>query len=370
MKLKQVVSAGVALPLVLAIFTRSGAVDTRQIETVRGKEVLDAQDLQIIDEFLGEAVRELVSTRDFAEIAKLRTVILSKQSSQGQYAQQFSESSLKHISAGLQRASELPEQRRFKVILNLLILVDGLQDPGLTDLAIGMLKHSHKVVRYWAVRCVTNPGLIAKLNPGGAAESQLVQRIADQLSQLVDTASPEVLALIAEFAATVRIPQGEDLLGQIVDARISRYSDWTVEYELLDGAILKLLYNKIVATSVPKPALARRFGQLYSLVMQRYIKGQDFLGDANKHYLASVLVEIEQKCVSRLLGRPQSTIKEAVEQRDYSGLLQEHNRLLGGGTGQAELTAKLNFDYGTGPDGRTRTAPLTLPEPPATRKSE
>jgi len=375
MKLKGVIPAFLAAFIVLAMIARSRAVDTRQIEKVFTKQVLDSEDLKIIDQFLGEAVRELVNTREFAEIAKLRTVILSKQSTQGQYAQQFSESAFKHISAGLEQARQLPQDRQFKVILNLLILVDGLQDPRLTDLAIAQLKHSNQAVRYWAVRCVTNPGLVEKLNPGASVSQELVQRIAEQLKELVDTASPEVLGLMAEFAGTVKVAQGEDLLGRIADARMKRYADWTVEYELVDGTILKLLYGKIAATepalSLSKgsadPALARRFGQLYSYVMQRYIKGRDFLPEANKHYLTSVLVDVEEKCIGRLLRRPQSTIKKAVEQADYAAVQQEYDKLFGDGARQGQLVEQLKFDYGANPDGSKRAAPLALPEPPKPR---
>ena len=380
MKLKGVIPAFLAAFIVLAMIARSRAVDTRQIEKVFTKQVLDGEDLKIIDQFLGEAVRELVNTRDFAEIAKLRTVILSKQSIQGQYAQQFSESAFKHISAGLEQAKQLPQDRQFKVILNLLILIDGLQDARLTDSAIALLKHSNQAVRYWAVRCVTNPGLLAPAtgrgtpaerrgltadggNPGGTTSQELAQRIAEQLKELVDTASPEVLGLMAEFAAAVKVPQGEDLLGRIADARMKRYVDWTVEYELLDGTILKLLYGKIAATGSTEPALARRFGQLYSYAMQRYIKGRDVLPEANKHYLTSVLVDVEEKCIGRLLRRPQSTIKKAVEQADYSAIQQEYDRLFGDGARQGQLVEQLKFDYGTNPDGSKAPLPLTLPEP-------
>ncbi|MCJ7675360.1 MAG: hypothetical protein MUO33_09435 [Sedimentisphaerales bacterium] len=378
MKLKGVIPAFLAAFIVLAMIARSRAVDTRQIEKVFTKQVLDGEDLKIIDQFLGEAVRELVNTRDFAEIAKLRTVILSKQSTQGQYAQQFSESASKHISAGLEQAKQLPQDRQFKVILNLLILIDGLQDARLTDSAIVLLKHSNQAVRYWAVRCVTNPGLVETLDPGGTTSQELAQRIAEQLKELVDTASPEVLGLMAEFAAAVKVPQGEDLLGRIADARMKRYVDWTVEYELLDGTILKLLYGNIAATT-PSPAqasdraskdfpdvavpatvkqfqsaLARRFGQLYSYAMQRYIKGRDVLPEANKHYLTSVLVDVEDKCIGRLLRRPQSTIKKAVEQADYSAVQQEYDKLFGDGTRQGQLV-----------ESRFIGTPLTLPEPPS-----
>ncbi len=346
------------------------AVDTAEIDKVRNKGVLDSADFEIIDGFVAEAVQELVDTRDFTSVAKHRTIILSRsssseQSAAAQYAEQFSESAYKYISKAFEKAEELtPEEHKLKVILNLLILVDGLEDVRLAELATKWLHDDSAVIRYWAVHSITNPGFIKQLNPTETTNLQLAGRIAEELKKLVDKAGPEILALIAEFASVVDISQAEDLLLQIADMRISKYADWTVEYELLDGTILKLLDNKIPSEGANKPAIARRFAQLYSYGIQRYVKGQDFLNATKKQRLASVLVETEILCISRRLRMAQSIIKKAVEQGDYVALLQEHSRLLGDETRPGQLSLELNFDYGENADGSKRTAPLVLPEPP------
>ena len=182
--------------------------------------------------------------------------------------------------------------------------------------------------------------------------------------ELVETASPEVLALMADFAAKVDIPRAESLLTQITDMRIDRYENWTVKYELLDGTILKLLDDNIAEGRMNVPAIGRRFCQLYSYALQRYVKGQDVLNDAQKQQLASVLVETEILCISKRLGVAQSVVKSAVEENDYVSLMQEHDRLLGDETRAGQLPSKLGFDYGKKPDGKRRTAPLVLPDPP------
>jgi len=367
--------------LVLAVDLVSGAVSTSEIDSVRNKGVLEDEDFQIIDKFVAEAVRELVKTKDFTSIARIRTVILARKSSSRdsaatQYAEQFSKSAYKYISSGLKQASGLtPEERKFKVVLNLLILVDGLSDLRLADLAMEKLSNHNTVIRYWAVHSVTNPGITKQLNSAKAANSNLARNIVGRLKGLVEGASPETIALMAQFAADVDIPQGEDLLLQIADMRISKYANWTVDYELLDATVLRLLCNKISAaglnkplpaTSRGKPAIARRFGQLYSYAIQRYVKvkGRDFLAATQIGQLASVLVETEDKCIRELLEKRQVVIKRAVERDDVTALLLEHNRLLGDETRAGELALKLNFDYGPSPDGNKRTAPLTLPEPP------
>ena len=251
--------------LALAIDLVAAAVDTGKIDVCCHKEVLDDGDLQIIDDFVADAVDELVKTEDFTSIAKIRTVILSrsnssKDSAKAQYGEQFSESAHKYISKALEAAKELtPAERRFRVILNLLILADSLEDLRLADLAIKWLNDENNAIRYWAVHSVTSSGITAKLNSGGAANLELAGKITEQLKKVVESSSPEILALMAGFAAKVDIPQGEELLLQIADMRIKRYEDWKVEYELLDGDILKLLDSKIPAESMSKPDVGSPF---------------------------------------------------------------------------------------------------------------
>jgi hypothetical protein len=366
---KRVIFAGWVVFLILVINSGAAAVDASKVDVCCHKEVLGQECLQIIDNFVADAVDELVKTEDFTSIAKIRTVILSRSSSstesaKTQYGEQFSESAYKHISKALEAAKELtPENKRFRVILNLLILVDSLGDPRLADVAIKQLNEKN-AIRYWVVHFVASPGIIKQLNSEEATNLELAERITEQLKKVVKSSSPEVLVWMAEFAAKVNIPQGEELLLQIADERISRYADWTVEYELLDGDILKLLDSKISSESIGEPDAARRFGQLYSYVIQRYIKGRDVLSNTQKSQLASVLAETEMSCISKRLKVTQSVVKNAVEQGDFPGLLQEHNRLLGNERQAGQLSLKLNFDYGEKADGSRRIAPLALPKPP------
>lgn len=384
MKAKVRILAVLAAFLVLVVNSASVAVDTARIDRLRDKGVLDGEDFRIIDDFVAGTVRELVGTRDFTSVAKLRAIILARSSSntdsaRAQYAEQFYDSAHKHISLGLEQAGLLtPEQRRIKVTVNLLILVDDLlvsaeafaaagQDLRLVDLALAMLDNESAVVRYWAVHCVTNPALRGKLNSGEAADLKLADGIVEQLKKLPEQSGPETLALIAEFAAEANVPQANDLLLQIADVRIKSYENWTVEYELADSTILKLLCGKLSPASPNNARFARRFAQLYSYVMQKYIrdiKGDAFLSDVQRHQLASLLVETEQSCIGKLLGMPQAVIKKAVGRGDYTTLLAEHNRLLGDQRSPGRLVEKLGFDYGKTATGAARTAPLALPEPP------
>jgi len=57
-----------------------------------------------------------------------------------------------------------------------------------------------------------------------------------------------------------------------------------------------------------------------------------------------------------------------VENDEYEALMAEHNRLLGDRTQAGQLPEKLNFDYGQGTGGKV-TAPVSLPEPPASMRA-
>ena len=240
---------------------------------------------------------------------------------------------------------------------------------------MAMLKDQNMVIRYWAVHCLTNPAITQQLNSAATSNPQLATTIAEQLKEIVGTSKPEILVHIARFAANVNIPEGEELLLQVADERIKRYADWTVKHEFYDIIILKLLESKITlpsqdpaatapTTSLSKPAIAQRFAQLYSYVIQRHIKGKDILNETPKQHLASVLIEIEDKCISRLIGEPQVTIRRAIERNNMTALSDEHNRLLGDETTAGQLPSKFGFDYSTTPNGPKRTAPIPLPEKP------
>ena len=377
MKIKWAFFAFLAISFILVITSTLRAVNTTDIDRVRAKEVLNEQDYRIIDEFLAEAIQELVRTRDLATIAKRRTVILSRKDSQGQYAQRYSEAAYKYIQAGFQEAQTLPPERKTNVIANLLILIDGMEDLRLNDLAIGKLQDENMVIRYWAVSCLTNPSILAKLNENVDSNPGPARAIAQRLKDIVTTSNAEILSRMIRFVTNVNIPEGEELLLQIADERIKRYRDWTVTFELSDIGLLKLLESTIpqpssslggltTTTASRKPEIARRFAQLYSHVVQRYIKGRNagILNDTQMRHLISVLVEVEEKCISRLLGEPQLAIRRAIERDSMASLLEEHNRLLGDENTPGQLPTRLGFDYGTTADGAKLTSPIPLPDPP------
>ena len=343
------------------------AVDSLAIEAVRGKQVLDDADFKTIDDFVAKAVGEMLATQDFSSISNARAIIVansvSSQPNQTQFAEQFSKSAQKHISAALKQAEGMtPAGRSFKIVTNLLMLTDALADVRLAEVALQYVDSKNEVIRYWAVHCLTNPEITEKLNSPKAIDT--ARQVTSRLDEIVATSSPDTLGLIASFAGSIKISEGDALLLKVADRRIASYADWSVEQELLDGDILRILGDKMASSSAGRDAVGKRFGQLFSYVLQRYIKGADVLTEVQQEQLVSVLVETEKSCLSKILGKPRFGIKKAIESGDTNALQQEHNNLLGDETKAGEL----NLNYGKDAGGTLITHPLALASPPAESK--
>jgi len=336
-------------------------VDPRPIEAARAKTVLEPGDLQAIDEFVAGAVREIVRTRDFSQVGKARAALASKRGMQAQYVQQFSDSCKKYIAAGFQQATStgLPEDRRFRATLNLLILVYELQDPTLAELALPYLGSPNKALQYEAVQIVTSTTVVERIKQGNWP---LGTQILSQVQQAIRGGSPATWGLIAEFGAKLGTVDGISLLTEVADLRIAQYTSGRVQDSpQLDTTILKLLGTRIAAENGKTPAVIRRFAQLYSYVIQYLAKAFPILSDTQRQTWVSVVVEVEEKGIAPMLDGYPMSLRKAIEKADTTALMAEHDALLGGPASPGRLAAKWPFDYGAGPDGKVRTSPLELP---------
>jgi hypothetical protein len=353
----------------------AGVIETRDIARVREKGVLDSKDFRVIDDFVSKSVGALVKARDFTSISRFRAILLAndksnKESAAEQYSERFLSAVHKSISKAFDQTEEitLPE-RRARVIINLLILIDRLADLRLADLAISKVNNENRAIRYWAVRSLTQSSIVEQLN-SGEGNTKLAGQIIEVLRRAVETGEPEILFLVVSFAGELNIPEGEEILLEIADMRIKRYADWTVTEPFVDVVVLKSLFNKTSSADITGAAVARRFGQLYSYVMERYIaelKDESFSTSATDELtqqLASVLVEAEDKWLIKLLGARQTVIKRAVEKSDCKVLEEEYRKLFGDENEAGELALKLNFDYGRNADNSIRQSPFPLPPRP------
>ncbi len=360
-----------ALLVILAAFpllrqSNLHAASTSPIDNVRNKTVLNDQDKKVIDDFVRESVNGILNENNFTNIARYRNIILSrKDSRQVQYANQFKESTITYITKAFEAARDIkPVLNQAIIITNLLILTDRLNNVQFAVLAKNKLDDENIIVRYWAVKCLANPEVIKQLNAGEAPNPGLPNEITTKLISIVPKSSPEILRIMAEYAAAINIPQGQELLLKIADQRIANYADWSVKNEYSDGIILQILSNVITEpqANTNVTAVAQRFAQLYSYVIQRYIKGESFLDTRQKAELMTVIIETEDKCIRKMIGTQQN-FRNAFVKKQLNELMNEHNRLLGSDVTSGQIPAKYNFNYGTDESGSTRNAPLTLTNP-------
>jgi len=330
-------------------------VDPRPIEAARNKTVLEPGDLQAIDEFVAAAVRDIVRTRDFSQVSKARAALTSKRGTQAQYVQQFSESCRRSIENGLQQAANLPDDRRFRATLNLLVLISELQDPALTELALPYLGNPNRALQYWAVQVVTHPAVLEKIKQGNWPVGA---QIIGQLRQSIRAGSATTWGLVAEFAARLGLAEGLSLLTEVADLRLAQYAGGQVQDPpQVDTTILRLLSTAIVAENGKNPAITGRFAQLYSYVIQHLAKVYPALSGAQRQPWVSAIVEVEEKCIAPVFDGYEMPLRKAIEKADMTALMAEHDALLGSRTAQGRLAAKWPFDYGPGPDGKVRTGP-------------
>ncbi len=355
-----IITCAVSMWAVCVCSTAWGIVDTRAIEAVREKSVLNSNDLQAIDVFVQDAVEEVLRAeeKNFATIAKTRSILISRQKSkipdQKQYAQRFLESAQNRITAALEEAQSLPPTRRAKVRVNLLIIAQALNHESLVTAAMPYLSDPSKPVSYWATRLVTSNAALAMINASSPQSGQLITA----LNRMAPQASPETLCLIIPFASQIKIAAGQELILTIAEGRTQQYESHTVSHELADIKVLSGLYSQFNANGPNKTLCAQRFAQLFSYVIQRYAKTQTELTVQQKQDLISIIVETENTCVSGLTKEPQTTLRRAIERGDITALMTEHDRLLGSATEKGVLPELLHFSYKAG--NQEQDIPLLL----------
>ena len=361
---------------VMVVAAAAFAVDTTAIDAVLEKAKADSAsfggaDAAVVDEFLESALGEMLTAKNFWEAVDLRGVIVDRQGDEnmGRYRVEFLSSARKHLQFAFEEVlrSEQDETQMQKA-RTLIVLVGMIKDVSLAEFGIGLLDHPDSTVRYWAVKSIANPTIAAQLKSVTPEVVQAADKIVSGLEGAIEKEQyPELLSQVVAFAGDLGGRFGKRLLLKIADKRIKSYEDWTVRYELMDGEVLAEIGDMILAENPgqDRADLCRRFGQLYSYVIQRYMLGKDVLNESQQEQLVSVMVEVEQSVVSKLLGTPRANMKKWIERKSAVALKSEHKSLLGDSSQAGELATRLNFDYGKDSGGGAITAPLELKQPPA-----
>ncbi len=365
--------------VILAVGGGAFAADTEGIDDVlasakKTNQALGTLESGIIDNFLAEAFDELLAAEGQAEMVTARLQITFRKGSEktGHYSSSFVlavRKQLKDIFGQLETWDD--PVRLQQVTRNLIILVADMESLVLVDFGIDKLGDDDVIIRYWAVKAISRPAIAAQLNSEMTGDADVADKIVTALDKVAETESyGEILELIVGFAASIDTIKARELLLKFADMRIAAYEDWSVSDEHIDAVLLNGLGAVAAANSVIQKEAGRKFAQLYSYVIQRFISGTDVLSEDSLATLASVIVDVEANAVAKILGRTQRSIRTAVEKKTYPALQREHDDLFGLPGIAGKLPVKLSFDYGKGPSGTLMTpkklTPPAKPEETAT----
>ena len=360
---------------VLTTCSRVLALNSADVESLRAaklasKAKLTAGDKGIIETFVRSGLQELLLEEDLWQAVAIRVEILAQKggSELSPYSAAFVESAVKNVKTTFEDARRLQDaERRQRMFLHLLIISAELESMEMADIGLGMLATPGAAIQYWAVKTVASPAVAAQLTSPIMGDEDLTRRIVSELAKTVDSVMvPEALRMVVEFADAVDTAEARALVLKIADQRTVLYEKWTVKYELMDTMLLSALGKQILSENADaKRVIAcRKFGQLYSYVIERFTLGQEVLSTGQKQQLASVIAEVENTVLSKLLERNQVRLRKEVESGKVS-LLESERKFILGGPGQAgSLSTKLKFDYGKDSTGNAATAPKSLKAPP------
>ena len=150
---------------------------------------------------------------------------------------------------------------------------------------------------------------------------------------------------------------------QIAQKRIDLYMGWKANDELIEESILQAFADRAKTDSDSARLMAKNFAILYSLVIQKYVVGEQSLSETSRTNLVSVITQSE-KLLPSFIPDWQDALKRSLEKGGGGAtLLATHDSLLGTSSVPGKLPTALGFDYGKNPDGTVKTAPPTLPKP-------
>jgi hypothetical protein len=354
-------------------------VPTQAITAVRERTeaasaALTDADKAEISKFILSALNDIFLSKTSEEMAKTRRQILEQKGTKElslyatAYLTIFRDQMKTSAYAAIQRIEDPAQQ--MMVRRNLMILVSELKSLLLVEFGLDRTEEPDAVIRYWAVKSLTNPSIVQQLNSQTTSDPEAAGKIFEKMQVVAQKEQlPEILVLVAGFGSAWKDNRSAELLGQLAARRIEEYKNCKVQNAWLDGQILNALAEKYLERKLPeeKTKTARSFALLLATVMQRWIQneakpaGQKDLSEDAAAQLITVMVETED----RILPRLEITAVGIRKTLERGGTLQPMYDELFGAPGRSPiLTTRLKFDYGKDAEGRTLTTPPSLPPCP------
>lgn len=249
---------------------------------------------------------------------------------------------------------------------NLMVLTAQLKTPALADIALGKINDKNPVVRYWAVKAVTNSGVIQSLSSEITRDETTEEKILDALKERIGFEQQvEIETMIINFAAAMDHPVARDILLTVADKRIEAYKSWTLDKGGMDSRLLIAMGNVVLLSpdADVKRAFAQKFAELYALVFQAYMKGADLLPDAQLEQVISVILEVDKEVLAKMLNVPQTGILRDLQRK--VGLDRDYETIFGDRLRAGDLGNLYKFNYGKDASGKAITEPPAIGEIPA-----
>jgi hypothetical protein len=370
----------VFIVIAVVIFVNSAvfAADSSDIKVVFRKAnsaggALNRGDQEAISKFVSNSLDELVTALDYSEMLGIRKDIAaySIKKKPSRYSLAYATAIEKAFPPVMDKVKNISDPvRKTQLAISLMILLADVETMELAPLGMSMFDDKNAAVRYWAVSSVASVEVAEQLKSSATGDPKLAAKILSVFDKMINEKTlPEMLNLIAGFADALDSTEADEILIRIADIRIKSYAKWNVKYELMDAELINSLCRTIrarkSASDTLKTEAARRFAQLYSCAIQRYILGFNTLDDIQKAHLTFVLSDVERFAIGKLLARPQTEIKQLVSSNNPRGLEaleMEHDSLLGTVSKPGRLAQELNFDYGK-MAGKIMNAPRRISAP-------
>ena len=369
------------LPLLLICLTAPSllAISVSDVEEVRlrtesSRSELLAADRSLIEEFWENSLNRMLLSEDVLEIVEIRKELEDQKGNEplSFFASAYVSVARRDIQTAFENVGRMEDAEKQQLLdQNLMILTAELKSPALASIAFDRIADTDPVVRYWAVKAVTNSGIIQSLSSEVTADEDVKTEILNALKQHLESERQfEIYMMIIKFSAAMNHPIAHEILLTIADKRIAAYMNWSVEHEMMDAKLLTAMGN--VAMMTPdagvKSTFARKFAELYSLIFQRYFLGQDVLSDAQIEQVIAVILEVDKMVLPKMLNIPTTGIFKAIQRS--VGLEREYENIFGDRLRLGELETLYKFDYGKDDSGKAITEPPKLPDPPAPESSE
>ena len=322
----------------------------------------------VIDKFWRVAMDAILLSEDPAQLVSIRRQIQQEKGpeSLSLYATAYLQAGRANLKTAFETVAKWDASEK-KTLLerNLIILTAQLESPLLVELGLERLAHPDDVVRYWAVKAVAGQGVALQLTASTTGDEVLTGTVLKALAERVSVEpSTDILRTIVTFAAMVNRAEARDILIAVAQRRVNAYMDWTVENEPFDAVLLKAMGQVVLANrdSDAYKGVSRQFAELFSLVFQRYLANPTVLKDEQKNAMLTVIAEVDDQILTKVMGTPQTGILRAIQRR--TGLDREYETFFGNAMQAGELATRLKFDYGKDANGKTKTAPPKLSAPP------